>query len=422
MVRYQTHRGLTGRALAGFSTGGSLYGYRTIAEPNPTDPEHPRKLWVIDESEAAIVRRIFADLERGLSYRAIADALNREGIAAPRNNGRGNKHGHGWSHVTVRSILVSEKYVGRFVWNTHKWIRVAGKRARRRVERPESEHVARECPDLAIIERATWDRVQARMAKRQTGTERAPRQTQRTYLTSGLLRCGTCGGPMSVTGQKVKNGVRYVQFGCTAHSSRGGSICPNATRISEKKITEALIAALQDVLTGPDVAEVFARAFERRVTERARVSGPDLAKQLEAARRRVSNATRLIIEMPDDLDLRRQRAADQAEVRRLEGEIAAQSSKAPRATPDRKALGAAISGLLDAVMSSPERGREALARVMPKPMMVHPKTEGPGRVRVTGAIDLASLAAGGACGSSGGSGAEFADTDAILPLCFGRAA
>jgi site-specific DNA recombinase len=43
-IARQTHRGLTGRALAGFSTGGSLYGYRTIGELNPTDPEHARKL------------------------------------------------------------------------------------------------------------------------------------------------------------------------------------------------------------------------------------------------------------------------------------------------------------------------------------------------------------------------------------------
>lgn len=43
-IQKQTHRGLTGRAIAGFSTGGSLYGYTTIAEANPADPEHPRKL------------------------------------------------------------------------------------------------------------------------------------------------------------------------------------------------------------------------------------------------------------------------------------------------------------------------------------------------------------------------------------------
>ena len=52
-VRKQTHRGLEGRALAGFWAGGRCFGYRTVEEENPPDPEHPRKRPVIDEEQAA---------------------------------------------------------------------------------------------------------------------------------------------------------------------------------------------------------------------------------------------------------------------------------------------------------------------------------------------------------------------------------
>src|SRR5947207_3282951 len=38
-VRRQTWRGLEGRAIAGFHTGGKTCGYTTVAEPNPSDPE-----------------------------------------------------------------------------------------------------------------------------------------------------------------------------------------------------------------------------------------------------------------------------------------------------------------------------------------------------------------------------------------------
>ena len=41
LVRTETHRGLEGRALGGFWTGGKVYGYATVVEPNPPDPEHP---------------------------------------------------------------------------------------------------------------------------------------------------------------------------------------------------------------------------------------------------------------------------------------------------------------------------------------------------------------------------------------------
>jgi len=86
-------------------------------------------------------------------------------------------------------------------------------------------------------------------------------------------------------------------------------------RSRQTKITEALINALREVLTGPVLAEAFAKAFERRVNARSKDDKPaDLARNLDAARRRVSNATKLMIEMPDDLDIRRQREHDKTEV------------------------------------------------------------------------------------------------------------
>jgi len=431
MVRYQTHRGLTGRALAGFSTGGSQYGYRTIAEANPNDVEHPRKLWVIDENEADIVRRIFDLYDRGAaSYKSIAETFNRERIPAPRDGRKGHKIGFGWNHTSVRSILMNEKYIGVWTWNTHKWTAVPGKRQRRRIARPESEHVTKEMPELAIIDRATWDRVQTRIGRvhhvDKSGTRRGrpAGSGSRPYLVSGLLKCGVCGGPMSISGQRVKNGIRYAQFGCTAHRSRGASVCANSETISEKKITGSLIAALKDALASDELREVFARAFERRVNERSKTVKPvDLERQLEAAQRRVANATRLIVEMPDDLDLRRQRETDKAEVRRIQAAIAelAKAKTATRAVPDRKAISAALDGFLDRVATAaPEQGREVLAKCL-TPLKITPvdqkpeqfgdapikfrgpKNKTPGLV-VTGRLDLRAVLAnsssgGGVCTS-----------------------
>ena len=41
LVRHETHRGLQGRALLGFWTGGKVYGYATVVEPNPPMPVMP---------------------------------------------------------------------------------------------------------------------------------------------------------------------------------------------------------------------------------------------------------------------------------------------------------------------------------------------------------------------------------------------
>lgn len=71
-VAHETHRGLEGRAKAGFSAGGRVYGYDTEDEPDPINPEHPRKRIVINEDEAAVVRRIFALWLSGEGLKAIA--------------------------------------------------------------------------------------------------------------------------------------------------------------------------------------------------------------------------------------------------------------------------------------------------------------------------------------------------------------
>lgn len=404
-IAKQTHRGLDGRARAGFSTGGSLFGFRTRAEANPSDAEHPRKLWEHEPTDSDVVLRIFRMFDQGAcSYRTIADDLNRAGVAAPRNNGRGGKHGNGWSHVTVRAILRNAKYVGEWTWNTHKWTRVPGRKARRRRARPEAEHVTRSYPELAIVDRATWERVQARMSKRgpSGASVSGTRKGQQTTLVSGLLRCGTCGGPMSVRSAKVKAGVRYVNYGCTSHSSRGGSVCPNGETISERKVSDALVEALREVLDSPEVREIFARAFSRRVDAKSKPSDvAGLERELNAAERRVSNATRLIVEMPDDLDLRRQREADKADVRRLTDAIAAaKGSRSDRPVPDSKAVAAAMGRFVEGLTSKrPEAGRETLARCVGR-LVVTPKNEGPGRFRVTGTVDLAQVAASGSSGGT----------------------
>ena len=376
LVRHETHRGLQGRALAGFSTGGSLYGFVTHEEPNPSDREHPRKLWGIDEETAPIVRRIFQMFDEGArSYRAIADQLNREHVPAPRNNGRGGKHGHGWSHVSVRAILSNEKYAGRWRWNVSKWIRVPGKKARRQLARPESEHVVREYPELALIDAETWERVQKRTKRHHRGSGQTMRTGQRPYLVSGLLRCGVCAGPMSIASQKTKNGVRYANFGCTAFSSRGGSICSNNSTVSEKKVTEAVLDGLRETLSASNVADAFSKAFGDRIEGRAARGTADLERELRAAETRVANATRLYVETPDDLDLRRQRETDRGEVRRLQAEISTQTAAGSAALPDRKAVLTAAARFLTAIATdAPERGREALAQAV-EPIVLTPKTE-----------------------------------------------
>jgi DNA invertase Pin-like site-specific DNA recombinase len=196
-VRRQTHRGLEGRALTGFHTGGRTFGYGTVEEPSPPDPEHPRRIPVVEEAEAAIVRQIFSLFLAGKSPRVIADELNRAGTLAPHDGGRGNKGLRGWGHTTIRAMLSNQRYAGIATWNTHKWLRVPGKGTRRRVARPAGEHVTKTVEALRVVDATTWAQVRARLAatKRTSFPGRPKGSVGAGHLLSGLLKCGACGRP-----------------------------------------------------------------------------------------------------------------------------------------------------------------------------------------------------------------------------------
>lgn len=294
LVRTETHRGLEGRALRGFWTGGRCYGYTTELEESPPDPMRPRKRCITDPAEAAVVRRVFRLFAEGMALKPIASRLNEEGIPGPNDGGRGNKNGRGWGHTTIRAMLRNERYLGQSVWNQSKWVRVHGRKSRKRVQRPEREWVRHEYPELAIVPKDLWDQVQARFRHYSSVKGGRPAASGRyVYLVSGLLRCGVCGGSMTVIARKVKNGIPYARFGCTTHYSRGASICPNGLSVSETKASRALIDALKEKLDRPELVERFVTTFKQRAASLsgAKQSVEDRQQRARDCGRRIANLT-----------------------------------------------------------------------------------------------------------------------------------
>lgn len=396
LVRTETHRGLEGRALHGFWTGGRCYGYATVEEPNPPDPERPRKRMVIDPDQAATVVRVFRLFAEGIALKRIAATLNEERLPAPNDGGRGNKHGHGWGHTTIRAMLANERYLGRFAWNQSKWVRVPGRKSRRRVDRPETEWVTQEYADLAIVPRDLWDVVQSRFLRTNARAKGRPAGTgTRPSLVSGLLRCGTCGGSMTIVRRKVKAGVSYASLGCTAHASRGTAICANALSLSEMKASRMLIDALRDRLDKPELIERFIAVFQQRAAE-LRVEAPGAAEEAE---RRVTDCERRIANLTDALarvgwsdSIAAKLRDEEAQLARLRAERAAAVKQAPARPPERpKVIAGYLKNLFALLETDPARGREILARFL-SPVVMTPEAEGPvRRYRATGAFNLSFL-------------------------------
>ena len=89
-LREKTHRGLTGKALNGYSAGGRSFGYKRapIESASKLDangrPEIEAVRREVDDEEAKMVRNIFEWFVAGRSPRWIASELNRLGVLSPR--------------------------------------------------------------------------------------------------------------------------------------------------------------------------------------------------------------------------------------------------------------------------------------------------------------------------------------------------
>ncbi len=113
----RTHRGLEGRVRQGRAIAAPPYGYRVVRRLG-ADGEPERGLREIDPAEATVLGRVFRDYVGGFSPRAIARALNTEGIPGPR--------GGIWYDQTLRGrpgradgLLRNPLYAGRLVWNRY---------------------------------------------------------------------------------------------------------------------------------------------------------------------------------------------------------------------------------------------------------------------------------------------------------------
>ncbi len=244
----KTHRGLQGRAIAGKSAGGSCYGYETVRRFDERG-ELIRGDRKINDTEAAIVVRIFEDFVAGKSAKRIAVDLNREGIAAPT--------GGEWGHSTINGnrrrgtgILNNELYIGQQVWNRQRFVKNPDTGKREARPNPESEWVITEVPELRIVPQELWDRVKSFQRRLDDRTEFWQKQRPKRLL-SGMCRCGHCGGGFSK--------VSATHMGCATARNKG--TCESRLTISVQALEERVLGALRAKLMQPELCEVFCAEY-----------------------------------------------------------------------------------------------------------------------------------------------------------------
>lgn len=279
-LAHKVRRGLAGVVRDGRHAGGKAYGYQPV-------PGKPGELSVVPE-QAAIVRRIFAEFLAGLTPREIAGRLNREGLPPPRGS-RWNASTINGSRQRGNGILHNDLYIGRLVWNRLRMVKDpdTGKRVSRL--NPESDWQVAEATHLAIVDKADFDKVAAR--KRKIVSEAGNRQRPR-HLLSGLLRCGACGGGMSV---HDRDSTGKVRVRCSRRRESGD--CDHSRIYYLDGIERTAVEALRDELRDPDLLAEYVAAYQE---ERRRVAR-DRDAEVSRLNRRLGETRRSIDRLVDAL-------------------------------------------------------------------------------------------------------------------------
>lgn len=166
--------------------GRRLFGY----EPDGVTPR---------ETEAAVVRRLFAGVIAGESIRGMAERLNVEGVPFGTGNRKTSRTGEArvpvWRPGLVRQIVNNRRYAGEIV---------------HRGEWQASDVV------VPIVDAAMAAEARAILADEARRTTPGPK---RRYLLSGIATCGVCGAPLKRLSGGRREGRKpgYMCAASTAH-------------------------------------------------------------------------------------------------------------------------------------------------------------------------------------------------------------
>ena len=277
-LRDKVYRGQEGQVLKRLNPGGKCYGYlnKPIEDPSRNMKYgRPAVLGVrleIIEEQALVILRIFRMWADGLGYASITKCFNREGLPGPT--------GGPWSRYSSQAMLRNERYHGVHVWGRTKKCKnpETGKKVCKAV--PESEWRRVEVPEWRIMPEELWraveerrERVNASGVHRLGGMLRSERS--RTYLFSGILSCGKCGGSMVICAGGGKRG--YVKYGCHTHKQSG--VCDNKLMIRQDRLEEQLLGAIEQRMLNAATLDAVVKRCEEEIRER-------LAKLIWNARER----------------------------------------------------------------------------------------------------------------------------------------
>ena len=190
----------------------------------------PKKLYIHPE-EAEIVRKIFKIFIETNSLRRTAHTLNMLGIKT--------RNGRTWAVSTIYKILTSPTCLGKISYGKTKTDLETGKLMS---VKKDGWKVFNGQHEPIISEKIFQEAQKILISK-----SRKPKRAGRTYLLSGLLRCGKCGGSMyGCTFEKKSSGKSYSYYKCQDNHTRGTAVCEGLS-IPAKDLDDFAVKTLADL-------------------------------------------------------------------------------------------------------------------------------------------------------------------------------
>ena len=256
-----------------------MLGYRKGADGQPE----------IVPEEAEIIRRIYRRYLAGCSLGQIKQELEQDNIPTAQKVER-------WSAAVIHNILTNEKYMGdALLQKTYITDCITKKVKKNMGERP-MYYVENNHP--AIIPRETFDQVQKEMTRR-SSKRKVLQKSGKTelgkysgkYALTELLVCGECGSPYKrVTW--ARNGKKRIVWRCVSRLEFGTKYCHNSPTLDESRLHNAILAAMNEYA-----------AIRQEVC-------PDVLAMVEEAKRAMSQAGTMLLELKKRMDAVSQEQSD----------------------------------------------------------------------------------------------------------------
>ena len=258
------------------------YGYRK--------DEKDKRLWVVDEEAAQVVRRIFSLCLEGYGPSQIARILQEDQIMTPtayyHDGGRTFRNAlpedaYGWSQKSVARILERPEYQGHTV--NFKTYRQSYKNKKTCYNSVENQMVFENTHE-ALIDPDTWNRVQELRSHK-----RRPARTGKTNMFSGIARCADCGKKLYYCTSKNFES-RQDYFVCSTSRLKGKEAC--ATHFIRALVLEQRVLAYIQT-----IANCVLNDEEHFRTVMGAMKKAEAKRQLAAKEQRASQATTRIEEL-----------------------------------------------------------------------------------------------------------------------------